>query len=111
MYFEVSGKDSAKLTSFYEELFEWKINSDPSTGYGFVDAVEPGMGGGIAPTPDGSQGNVTVYVGTPDIGKTLGRAGQLGGSTILPRTVVSDQIVIGLLADPDGHVVGLIEQA
>lgn len=111
MYFEVSGKDSEKLTRFYQDLFSWNINTDPNTGYGYVDAVEPGVGGGIAPTPDGSPGQVTVYVGTPDVDDTLERAGSLGGSTILPRTEVSEQIVIGLLADPDGHVVGLVEQA
>lgn len=111
MYFEIAGKDSSKLTGFYEELFGWGINTDPATGYGYVDAVKPGVGGGIAETRDGSAGHVTVYVGTADVDATLERAGALGGSTILPRTEVSDQIAIGLLGDPDGHVVGLVEQA
>lgn len=60
MYFEVSGKDAAKLTDFYAGLFEWNVNTDPSTGYGYVDPVERGMGGGIAPTSDGSPGTVAL---------------------------------------------------
>lgn len=60
MYFEVSGKDAAKLTDFYAGLFEWNVNTDPSTGYGCVDPVERGMGGGIAPTSDGSPGTVAL---------------------------------------------------
>lgn len=111
MYFEVSGKDADKLSEFYGSLFDWSINTDPESGYGYVDAVAPGVGGGIAPTTDGSVGNVTVYVATPDIPSTLARVGALGGSTILPRTEVSEHIVIGAFADPDGHVIGLVEQA
>ncbi len=30
VHFEILGKDSNKLKSYYSELFDWKINSEPS---------------------------------------------------------------------------------
>lgn len=69
------------------------------------------MPGGIGQTPDGSAGHATFYVGTSDVAGALERAEALGGQALLPRTVVTDDIVIGLIADPDGHVVGLIERS
>ena len=110
MYFEVAGKDGAALTDFYANLFAWDVAVDQDTGYAFVDGVTPGVGGGIATTSDGSRGHVTVYVGTPDVTATLDKAGSLGGSTVMPRTVVSEHITVGLLADPEGHLIGLVEQ-
>lgn len=111
MFFEVAGKDGEQLTDFYTDLFGWNVTTDPANGYGFVDPVAPGVGGGIATTPDGSAGHVTVYVATEDVAGTLERARNLGGSTILPRTEVDERITIGLLADPEGHLIGLVEQS
>ena len=35
----------------------------------------------------------------------------LGGSVIMPATTVMEGVTIGLLADPEGHIVGLVESS
>lgn len=110
LFFEVTGSDGPRLQRFYTDLFDWKVDDANAMRYGFVQAPDGGMPGGIGQTPDGSIGHATFYVGTPDVTAALDRAQSLGGRAIMPRTAVDENIVVGLMADPDGHVVGLIER-
>jgi len=50
---------------------------------------------------------LTIYIATDDITGLLARAEGLGGTVVMPETKVSDEVTIGLFADPEGHVVGL----
>ena len=51
VWFEVTGKNSKALQSFYGELFAWKMNLDNPMGYGLVDHVDgKGIPGGIGPS-------------------------------------------------------------
>ena len=108
MFFEVAGPDDSALIDFYTQLFGWKTSPIPGDmPYNMVTAGEGGAAGGIGPTPDGSQGHVTFYVGVDDVGAVLEKAASLGGSKIVgPMDVPGGQI--GLLTDPEGHVIGLM---
>ena len=57
----------------------------------------------------GSPGMVT-YVGTDDISQHLKRAESAGGSIVMPQAEIMEGTVIGLFADPEGHVVGLLKE-
>ncbi len=106
-WFEVMGKDREKLQRFYSGLFEWKIDDNPEMKYGMVQTGE-GIPGGIGETPDGSQGHVTFYVNVDDVSVAAQKAEQLGGTTVMPATDMP-QVTIALVADPEGHVVGLMK--
>ena len=60
-------------------------------------------------TQDGSAGLVTGYVRVADINATLAKAESLGGRTIMPRFSPDGTAYLALVADPEGHVVGLSE--
>ena len=109
VHFEITGKDAKKLQDFYGKLFDWKIDADNPMSYGMVEAGEGGIGGGIAATDDGSAGRVTVYVEVDDLQAHLRRAKGLGGKTVVPVTTVPDMVTFALLADPEGHVIGLVK--
>ena len=106
VHFEITGSDGDLLKKFYGELFEWKIDSDNPQNYGMVAAEEGGIGGGVSKAQQGP-GMVTVYVGSQDITADLNRATELGGTVVLPETQASEDVTIGLFADPEGNVVGL----
>ena len=115
VHFEIMGSDAEKLRSFYSQLFDWKINADNPMNYGIVDREENlgpdgiGIGGGIAAMPDGP-GHVTVYVEVPDVAAALTEAERLGGTKVMgPEPVPGQGLVIGLFADPEGHVVGVLK--
>jgi predicted enzyme related to lactoylglutathione lyase len=115
VHFEVTGKDGARLASFFSGLFGWQIDTNNPLSYGTVarednlgsDGV--GVGGGVGQAPDGGGGQVTFYVGVADVGATLAKAETLGGTRLFgPAEVPGTPIVLGQFGDPEGHVIGLM---
>jgi predicted enzyme related to lactoylglutathione lyase len=106
-WFEVTGRDGAALQRFYSELFDWKIDANNPQKYGVVD-TGGGIGGGVGKAQDGSSGAVTFYVDTNDVAGHLKQAEAAGGTIVMPETEIMEGTVIGLFADPEGHVVGLL---
>jgi len=114
VHFEVIGKDGAKLQDFYSELFGWEIDADNSMNYGMVprdgnttdDGI--GIGGGVGPAQEGSDGWVTFYVATDDVEGSLKKAEGLGGTRVMGPMQVPEGPEIGLFNDPEGHLVGVV---
>jgi predicted enzyme related to lactoylglutathione lyase len=106
-WFEVTGRDGAALQRFYSELFDWKLDTNNPVGYGIVD-TGGAIGGGVGQTADGSSGSTTFYVETDDVAAHLKRAEAAGGQIIMDETEVMEGTVVGLFADPEGHLVGLL---
>ena len=67
--------------------------------------VEGAIPGGISPLQDGGP-IVTFFVGVQDVAATLDAAAAQGGTIIQPATSVPG-VTFGLLADPQGQVVGV----
>jgi predicted enzyme related to lactoylglutathione lyase len=107
MWFEVAAKDRESMKGFYSGLFDWKLNDMEAMPYTGVDTGGEGIPGGIGQAPEGNGGHVTFYVQVDDVGAGLTKAESLGGSTVMgPTAIPSGEI--GLFADPEGHVVGLM---
>ena len=117
VHFEIVGEDAAKLTSYYSDLFGWKIDSDNPMNYGIVsregnvNAEGIGIGGGVGAGPEGYPGHVTFYVEVPDVEAALAKAEGLGGSRMMGPEKVMDGVEIGLFNDPEGHLVGVVKSA
>jgi uncharacterized protein len=115
VHFEIIGKDGAKLQSYYGELFDWNIDANNPMGYGIVNrednvnAEGVGIGGGVAGGPEGYDGHVTFYVEVPDVEASLAKAESLGGRRLMGPDAVMEGLVIGQFADPEGHVIGVIQ--
>ena len=84
-------------------------SSDLPGGYGMTEADQTGVVVGIGGTPDGSSGHVTGYVAVADIDAALARATELGGSVVMPKFSPGAGATLALMADPEGHVIGLTE--
>ena len=109
IHFEIVGKDQAALQAYYSKLFGWKINNQNPGGYGMTDSADTGVVVGVGASPDGSAGHVTGYVTVADIDATLARATELGGRVIAPKFNPGGGATLALVADPEGHVLGLTE--
>jgi predicted enzyme related to lactoylglutathione lyase len=107
MWFEVAGRDHEALKGFYSGMFEWKLTDMEGMPYSTVDAEGEGIPGGIGAAPEGQDGHVTFYVEVDDVEAGLAKAEAMGGSRVMgPMDIASGKI--GLFADPEGHVVGLM---
>jgi len=81
------------------------------TDYSVVEDPD-GIGGGIGAAPEGYQGHVTFYVQVDDVEAALAKAESQGGQRMMgPDEVPGVGITIGLLSDPEGHVIGVMSEA
>ncbi len=107
VHWEVTGKDGVALQKFFGDLFDWEYDTHNQMNYGVVGDPAKGLSGGVGQTPDGSAGLAIFYVGVDDVSAYLEKTVSLGGKVFMPETEVMDGVVIGLFADPDGHMIGL----
>jgi predicted enzyme related to lactoylglutathione lyase len=106
VHFEIRSPDPDATRSFFGKLFGWTFPSGGIPGYSYVDTgVEGAIPGGISPLQEGAP-LVTFFVGVQDVAATLDAAVAQGGTVIQPATSVPG-VTFGLLADPQGQVVGL----
>ena len=116
VHFEVMGKDSQSLRSYYSELFGWEFG-DPigPTNYAVVqrdgntNADGVGVGGGVGTAPEGYGGHVTFYVEVPDVEAALAKAESLGGERVMGPETIMGRLTLGQFKDPEGHVIGLVQ--
>jgi predicted enzyme related to lactoylglutathione lyase len=106
---EIRSADPDATRSFFGQLFGWTYNDGAVPGYTFVDTGVPdALYTAISPLQDG-QDLVTFFVGVEDIKEAIARATELGG-TVVQQPVSVPGVLFGLIADPQGHVVGLAQQ-
>jgi hypothetical protein len=108
---EVVGKDGPALQKFYGDLFGWRQNTDLPGGYAMTDPAESGIVLGTGPAPEGSAGWVTFYITVPNIEDTLAKAASLGGKTVMPKFSPAPETFLAMVADPEGHIIGISEGA
>jgi uncharacterized protein len=117
VHFEVVGKDGKALRDYYGQLFGWEFDSVEGGPMDYatvprdanVNSDGVGIGGGVGTGPEGYDGHVTFYVEVPDVGASLAKAEELGGSRMMGPDSPVEGLEIGLFTDPEGHVVGLVK--
>jgi predicted enzyme related to lactoylglutathione lyase len=115
VHFEVIGTDGERLREYYSQLFDWKIDVANPMNYGVVDREDNpspdgsfGIGGGVAGYEE-VEDSVTFYVAVPDVEEALIKAEELGGSRVMGPQKVSDDVELGQFKDPEGHLIGLVQ--
>jgi len=113
VWFEVMGKDGAKLRSFYGELFGWTYENVEGMDYGMVQGASadnmPSIPGGIGTAPEGAPNYQTFYVGVDDIPGALEKAKSLGGTTMVEPMDLPMGGKIAIFSDPEGNMIGLFK--
>ena len=106
---EIMGNDLEVLKGFYGKLFGWEFEDFPGMGYATVGGGEgPGAGVGIGVDPQVPSA-VTFYIAVPDVAAALTRALELGATVLQEETPVMEGVTVGMFADPEGHVIGLMK--
>ena len=108
VHVEIRSADPDATRSFFGQLFGWTFADGGGPGYTYVETgVEGAVPGGISPL-QGGQPLVTFFVGVSDVAATLEAAVARGGRIVQDATKVPG-VTFGLLADPQGNVVGLAQ--
>ena len=107
---EIRSADPDATRAFFGELFGWTYpNEGALPGYTFVDTGVPdALYTAISPL-QGDGDLVTFFVGVDDMDDSVARATKLGGR-VVQEPVSVPGVSFALIADPQGHVVGLAQQ-
>ena len=110
VHIELNTTDVAAAKSFYQSLFDWKLQ-DMDMGEGFtytmIDVGE-GTGGGMMKHPMPGAPSVWIpYALVDDIGPATEKAKSLGAKIIRDVTPVTDMGWFSIIIDPTGAVLGL----
>jgi uncharacterized protein len=107
---EIRSADPDATRAFFASLFGWTYPSKGVLpGYTFVDTGVPdALYTAISPLQGGAD-LVTFFVGVEDINAVMAEAGELGGR-VVQQPVGIPGVTFGLIADPQGHIVGLAQQ-
>jgi predicted enzyme related to lactoylglutathione lyase len=106
VHFEIRSNDPDATRAFFGGLFGWSFPDGGLPGYSYVESgVDGAIPGGIGPV-QGGEPIVTFFVGVDDVAATLDAASRNGGRIVQPATKVPG-VEFGLLADPNGQVVGV----
>jgi predicted enzyme related to lactoylglutathione lyase len=101
VFFDIAGPDIEALRSFYSRLFGWDIGGD---GRFAVSVVSP-LGATLRKDP----AEKMFYVGVPDVKAKLAEVSHHGGTVLAERFEVPGTVVLGILTDPAGNRIGLVE--
>jgi uncharacterized protein len=108
VHWEIEARDPEAQRAFYGELFNWTIGDGPimdiPAGLG---GPEPGPSGHIR---GGERNGVTLYVQVRDLGASLAKAAELGGTVVIEPFDVPDGPTLAAITDPEGNAVMLVQQ-
>jgi predicted enzyme related to lactoylglutathione lyase len=107
---EIRSSDPDGTRAFFGARFGWTYPSEGALpGYTFVETGVPGaLYTAISPL-QGDGDLVTFFVGVQDMAASIADAVRLGGR-VVQEPVTIPGVCFGLIADPQGHVVGLAQQ-
>ena len=108
VHFEIRSADPDATRAFFGDLFGWKYPEGAVPGYTYVDTGAETIPGGIGPLQGGAE-VVTFFVGVDDIDASMAAAKKLGGR-VVQEPVALPGLKFGIIADPQGHSVGLAQQ-
>jgi hypothetical protein len=107
---EIRSADPDATRAFFGGLFGWTYPQQGAfPGYTFVDTGVPdSLFAAISPLQADAD-LVTFFIGVDDINETMATATRLGGR-VVQEPVTVPGVQFGLIADPQGHIVGLAQQ-
>jgi predicted enzyme related to lactoylglutathione lyase len=115
VHIEIPALNTRAAGQFYNEVFGWKVEADPTYDYVQFQA-EGGPGGGFV-TPGTSApveyklDRLLVFLNTDDIEATLAAIEAHGGKTVLPKTEIPQFGWWAVFTDPSGNQLALFTPA
>ena len=112
VHFEINTDDPLRAKSFYENVFNWKIEkSEMPMDYWMITAGsedEPGIDGGLQKREETAD-IVTNYIGVPSIDEFSKKIETNGGTIITPKSPIPGTGYFALFKDTEGNKLGIFE--
>jgi len=111
VHFDIPAEDINRAKTFYEKLFDWKIEAVPGPMEYFNistkdDKGNEAVGGGMGQRGQPDQ-KITNYIGVDSIDEHVKKVEELGGKIIMPKTTIPGFGYLATFLDTEGNVLGL----
>jgi len=106
VHIEFASADFARTAAFYGQLFGWETQQNATASYMKFDGADGPSGGWVRADMVQSAGPIPYLVVT-DLTATMEKVEKAGGRIIARRMPFAGGGDVGLVADPDGNVLGL----
>jgi len=120
VHFEIPFDDKSRAMKFYADVLGWKLTDMPQMDYVMAQSVdvderqmpkEPGaINGGLFRRPAEAP-HPTIYAGVASIDEALNKVTAAGGKVVTPKTPIPGMGAYARIADTEGNVIGLFEDA
>lgn len=109
---ELNSNDLSKAKSFYQKLFDWKLEDMPMGEMTYtMIGVGEGTGGGMMKNPmPQAPSHWLAYVLVDDVRAATQKAKELGAGVCKDVTPVADFGWFSIIVDPSGAALGLWQQ-
>jgi predicted enzyme related to lactoylglutathione lyase len=108
-HFEFCSDDPEKCKQFYGSVFGWEFDNQSMPDYTLINTgSEPG-GGLMKRPPQAPAPSLTVYFLVDDVGATVSKAQQAGGTVLVPETPIPNVGAFAIIADPEGLHFGIFK--
>jgi len=113
VHWELWSEDPAKVSEFYEKVFDWNVKHMPEMNYHLVQTGgKGGIDGGILKPQEGPwPGNMVFYIDVDDLDAYGKKVVDAGGKIVVEKMEVPGVGSFTLFQDPDGRVTGMWLQA
>ena len=109
--FQITASDEARMTAFYADAFGWELSPGPHEHVTDVDTGNDTLGGSIIGRGEYIPDYVSLYIESDDLEATIAGAVQHGAQLVRPPFELPNGDRLAIIADPEGHVLTLINKA
>jgi len=107
-WFELSSSDVDAVTSFYSQMFDWKVAAPAGMEDYLIATTAAGEGTGAIMAAQGPATGWLVYFGSDDVDASLAAAKEHGAAEVVPATDIPGNMGrFAVMRDPQGAVFGL----
>ncbi len=108
VHWEFWSEEPDRISRFYQQVFDWKIQPMAEIDYTLVDTG--GSGGILKPKRGPWPARLTFYIDVNDLDAYVRKIKQAGGKILVERQEVTGVGQFSLFEDPDGRVLGMWKQ-
>lgn len=112
VHWEFWSADPARISEFYEKVFDWQVRHIPELNYRLVETGGTGgiNGGIMTPQAGPWPGKLALYIDVDDLDAYGKRITEAGGKMLVEKMDVPGVGQLSLFEDPDGRVLGMWKQ-
>lgn len=111
VHFELAADNPDRATTFYHELFGWKVEKWGGGDYWLLETGTPGdgrIGGAVMPRKN-AVANVINTVAVEDIDAVLAKVTGLGGAVLTDKNHIPGVGLHAYCRDTEGNVFGILQ--